>query len=405
MTISFLDENFGTTFSSLMNSSNREIKIVSPFIGFRTASALADFIEKSEEIIECIVITRFDREDFINGVSSIAGLERLVKAGVKIYALQSLHTKLYIFNKESIIMGSANFTFNGFYKNHEFGIFMENEKVFAEECNAYFEGLLSDINESGDWEVTVSIVENEKRICDNSVAERAFAQKKPGKNSFPVIIIPNSRRWGATLPFTDIPNKDNDNNDFLEAIFHSQSEETTHERNTGIWLKFEGNSENRIPNELSFFERRKKEHMKRTFFPTQPTGIKQGQTLFMTMVSRDLYGNDTPMIVGYVETSGYKKSNIVHGSAPFATKDHGRYPYYVEFVKGRFLSGPIKNGISLRELARELNIDLYPNPKSDFNEIIYTHRQKSHLQITKRAHDYIIKRLETLFISHGVDEL
>lgn len=115
-----------------------------------------------------------------------------------------------------------------------------------------------------------------------------------------------------------------------------------------------------------------------------PTGIKAGQTLFMTMVSQDSSGKGTPIIIGYATTSGFKKENVIKSDVPFNSKDQGRYPYYVELDSGRFLKGSIKNGISLRELARELNVDLYPNPKSDFNEIIYTHRQKSHLQITKK---------------------
>lgn len=405
MPISFLEKNFGSKFFSLMKANQKEIRIISPFIGFKTASMLADFIEESKEDIECILITRFDREDFINGASSIAGLERLVKAGVKVYALQGLHTKLYIFNKETIIMGSANFTFRGFYKNHEFGVLMENEIVFAQECSQYFDKLLSDIIDSGDWEVTSSIVETEKKICDRIIGDRAFSQKKPGKNTSPPVILPNLKKWGAILSNDNSSEDLIKDNDFLEESLYEDTDVLVNERNTGIWLKFEGNSENRIPNEQSYLSRRKKEHLNRTFFPTMPTGIKAGQTLFMTMVSQDSSGKGTPIIIGYATTSGFKKENVIQGDAPFNSMDQGRYPYYVELDSGRFLKGSIKNGISLRELARELNVDLYPNPKSDFNEIIYTHRQKSHLQITKKANDYIIKRLESLFKIHGVDEL
>ncbi|MFD1031695.1 phospholipase D-like domain-containing protein [Metaplanococcus flavidus] len=101
-----------------------------------------DFIEKSKEDIECILITCFDREDFINEVSSIAGVERLVYAGIKVNTLQDLHTWPYTFNKETITMDSANFTFKGFYKNHDFGVLMENEIIFAQEYSQYFEKLL-----------------------------------------------------------------------------------------------------------------------------------------------------------------------------------------------------------------------------------------------------------------------
>lgn len=405
MAISFLDKNFGSTFFSLLDSTKKQIRIISPFIGFKTACALVKFIEESGDNIKCTLITRFDREDFLNSASSIAGLELLIDYGVEIFALQNLHTKLYIFDNESVIMGSANFTFNGFYKNHEFGIFMKTELAFSEECIAYFDGLLNDINKSGDWRVTKVQIENEKRICDKIVASRAFDQKNHGKNSFPVINKPNPEKWGAKLPQQNSIYIRETNKDIIEEILDAESEEQLRIRNTGIWLKFEGNSENRISNELNFLERRKKEHINRTFFPKAPSGIKVGQILFMTMVSNDTEGNATPIIVGFAEAKGFNKGNVIQGSVPFNSKDLNRYPYYVELERGKFLKGPIKYGISLRELARELNEDLYPNHKTNFSEIIYTHRQKSHIQITNKAHDYIMQRLENLFDIYGVDEI
>lgn len=407
MPISFLDKNFGSTFFSLLDSTKKKIRIISPFIGYKTALALVNFIEETDNELDCVLITRFDREDFIKGVSSITGLELLKKAGVKMYALQGLHTKLYIFDNESIIMGSANFTFNGFYKNHEFGIFMEEEREFSVECNNYFDGLLKDIKNHGDWEITQDLIAKEKPYCDDAVTGRAHSQKKPRKNELPVTIQPNRVKWGATLDLHGQQPLDNkEEKDIIEEILEEETEKQIKTRNTGIWLKFEGNSENRIPNHLTYFKRRKKEHRKRTFFPKPPSGIKGGQLLFMTMVSTDKEDKGTPIIVGYAITSGYDEKNIVDDNAPFNSKDRrGRYPYFVELTDGRFLKAPIKEGITLRELARELQTYLYPNPKSNFNEIIYTHRQKSHLQVTERAHDYIMQRLESLFKEFGYEEL
>ncbi|PGT88757.1 phospholipase D family protein [Bacillus sp. AFS040349] len=405
MPISFLDKNFGSAFFSLLDSTKKQIRLISPFIGYKTALALVNFIEQTEDELDCVLITRFDREDFIKGVSSIAGLECLKKAGVKMYALQGLHTKLYIFDSESVIMGSANFTFNGFYKNHEFGIFMEDEPEFSKECNNYFEGLLNDIKNDDDWEITLDRIAKEKPYCDDAVTGRAHSQKKPRKNESPVIIQPNQVKWGAKLDLNEnSPSDIKDEKDILEEILKEEDEKQIRKRNTGIWLKFEGNSENRIPNQLTYFERRKKEHRKRTFFPKPPSGIKEGQLLFMTMVSTDKEDKGTPIIVGYAITSGFKENNVINDKIS-SNADRNRYPYYVELLSGKFLKAPIKNGITLRELARELQGNLYPNPKSNFSEIIYTHRQKSHLQITEIAHDFIMQQLDSLFSEHGYEEL
>ena len=104
------------------------------------------------------------------------------------YALQRLHTKLHIFDSKSVITVSANFTFNGFYKNHELGMLMEKEPLFSNECNNYFDGLLNDIKQTGDFEITLKKIEKEKPYFDDAVTGRTFAQKKPIKNESQVIV-------------------------------------------------------------------------------------------------------------------------------------------------------------------------------------------------------------------------
>jgi HKD family nuclease len=403
--ISFLDNNFGFTFFSLLDKTEKQIHIISPYIGFNTATSLSQMIEESSKDIKCTLITKFNREDFLTKASSITGLELLANAGIKIYALQNLHSKLYIFDEKTVITGSANFTFNGFYRNHEFGILMENESIFSQECNHYFQQLLQDIKKSGDFEVDLERINKEKKICDNIVTDRANSQKKPGKNSSPITTLPNPFKWGADINFDRSPDSLPGSPDLLENALNEVQDNNNTNKNTGIWLKFEGNSDDRIPNDVTFFERRKKQHFTQTFFPRPPKSIKEGQFMFMTMVSRDEDGEGTPIIVGYTKTQGYSVNNVINSDVPFNDKNIGRYPYFVELFEGRFLKAPIKYGISLRELARELGSDLYPSHKSNFHEIIYTHRQKSHIQITPKAQSYIVKRLEDLFSKYGVDEI
>lgn len=60
-------------------------------------------------------------------MSSIEGLKKLYEVGAKILALVVLHTKLYIFDDLSAIIGSANFTTGGFYTNHELSVLIDEE--------------------------------------------------------------------------------------------------------------------------------------------------------------------------------------------------------------------------------------------------------------------------------------
>lgn len=409
MAIHLIDANFGSAFFRLLSSTQNEINIISPYVGLSTANALAEVLESTDNI-QCHFITRFYRADFLNGASNIEGLNRLFQAGARIYALQDLHTKLYIFDKQSVILGSANFTLKGFYKNVEFGMFMQDEPVFAKECTDYFNGLLKQMNETGDetWLLDQKRIDDEKRILN-----MILPNLKQKKNENP-ILFKNEVRWGATIDSekestTDeygatSPNK----GDFVEEALRRESSSVISDTvNTGIWIKFEGNGDDRVPNEEIYVERKRRNYDNpyRTFFRRRPRGIKDGQTLFMAVVSQDQHGNPTPVIVGYATTSGFDDKNEINEADPFYKRNQGRYPYYVEVTNGRFLKSPIKHGISLIDLVRDLKQDVYPNGNKTESKIFTTHHQKSHIQITEKAKQYLIQKLEKRFLTYGVEEL
>ncbi|MEK5478124.1 phospholipase D family protein [Paenibacillus sp. FSL R5-0407] len=401
MGIHIISRGFGERFYNLLEGCKEQINIISPFIGRNTASSLAESLESTQGL-ECNLITRFYREDFIQRASSVDGLERLLHAGAKIYALQDLHSKLYIFDGQSVITGSANFTFNGFYKNHEFGMYMEQEPAFAKECSDYFAGLLNRIKHSGSWLVTQQMIDREKAKINESLPGRK------GKKKDPTLVEYNNVRWGAKLEDVSgsivhaIPAATDVTSDFIEIAL-KEDDSQGEQRNTGIWIKFEGNSEDRIPNSRVYLDRKRElyEHMDRTFFRRRPSGIKEGQLIFMAVVSYDQQGQGTPMIIGYAKTSGFKPNNIIGPEDRFYKETAGRYPYYVELHRGRYLNAPIKNGISLIELCRDLSSDLYPNRKRHPSEILSTHHQKSHIQITETACNYLIDKLEAQFKKYG----
>lgn len=400
MAIKIINQDFGEKFYNLLESTQNEINIISPFIGLKTAFSLTEWIEQNPNIT-CNIITRFIREEFIRGASSIEGLEHLIKAGANLYALQDLHTKLYIFDKHSVITGSANFTFKGFFKNHEFGLFMEDEPEFTEQCQDYFDGLLSMINSNGDWRISLERVEKERKLVNQNIKTR---KGKKGLNEY------NQAKWGAEIDTRKQQDKAAElkEHDFLEdAIKDTVSSQAS----TGIWLKFEGTSENRISNDEVYLKRKEKinEYMNRTFFPVRPTGIKEGDLLFLTVVSKDKDDNDVPIIVGYARSTGYKENYKININDPKYVRWNNRFPYYVEFTSGKFLDDSIRHGISLIELYREVKHNVYPStvnkPETKIESIKKRHHQKSHLQITEFAKDYLLHKLDILFEKYGYEEI
>ena len=149
MSIELLSDEHWTTLVNTIDNTQKYIKIISPFIGFKTAQLIKKYISDSK--IECTIITRFYREDFLNNASSLEGLKELVKCGANIYSLQDLHTKLYLFDESVSIVGSANFTMGGFKLNHELSLIIIDEDDISNEFNRYFDEMLIEIKRSGDW--------------------------------------------------------------------------------------------------------------------------------------------------------------------------------------------------------------------------------------------------------------
>ena len=115
--IELLTNNHLEKILDLFDGANRDIRIISPFLSVAMAQRLCDSIR--ERGLRCAFITRFYIEDMVAKANSIDALEMLLNAGVDLYAVKRLHTKLYLFDHDQAIVGSANFTTGGFKSNIE----------------------------------------------------------------------------------------------------------------------------------------------------------------------------------------------------------------------------------------------------------------------------------------------
>ena len=128
MAIELLDNNHRDAIIEAFEKAQRQIRIISPFVQETMSRYLVDSAGRG---ITSQLITRFYREDFIRSVSSLTALKNLQTAGVDIYALKDLHAKLYLFDDNIAIIGSANFTGGGFGNNIELSLYIENEYDLA----------------------------------------------------------------------------------------------------------------------------------------------------------------------------------------------------------------------------------------------------------------------------------
>ncbi|MCL9662058.1 phospholipase D family protein [Paenibacillus hunanensis] len=387
MSVSLIAHDLMNQFEDLLNQTETTLNIVSPFIGYQTAQCLAEWLTNNPDV-ECTIITRFYREDFIEGVSSIYGLEGLLEAGAKLYALVDLHTKLYSFDAVSTIIGSANFTKGGFVSNHELCVLMEDEPEIAEKANEYFYDLLEKIQSCGtEGIVTSTWIEEEKKY----VAQLAANQRTKG------VVYSNEFKKGAILKKIVRP-------DLFESILEHTDE--TEDR-TGIWLKFEGTGEDRVPGDYDYKHMKgsTSELLNTTYFPRRPSGIAKGDTLFITLVSYDEHNRPTPMIIGYAQTAGFNSKNIVDKDELKEDYWKGRFPYYVVFSDGKVIDAPIKNGIPLVDLYNSVGKATFPmlRKRTTVNQrqLQSMHYRRSHMQITQEAYTFLMDELNKRFTKYG----
>ena len=81
-----------------------ELRIVCPFIKERALDRLLELGPKNIR-----VITRFNLADFADGVSDIAALRKLLRAGAAVRGIRNLHAKLYLFgDRRAIVTGESH---------------------------------------------------------------------------------------------------------------------------------------------------------------------------------------------------------------------------------------------------------------------------------------------------------
>ena len=382
MSIELLDLNHRDTIIDAFEKAKQRIRIISPFIQESMTRYLVDSMGKG---ITSQLITRFYREDFISSVSSLSAMKSIQKAGVEIYALRDLHAKLYLFDDNVAIIGSANFTGGGFGNNIELSLYIEDEYDLIQRLSGYFDQLLSTVQTSGDFRITDVKIEEESLIVQKAVKGRDHTSKL------------NPVRFGAEIT-TRVP----------DPIPVDDVEKILGIPDAGISavLKFEGTSHRRLdPNGKYEPKRYSRRGIYFTSSSRSPRSLTATTTVFLSAVSWDKSGAGIPIIVGRAKTRGYDPSNVTDGAMineyPWAVD----YPYYVELYDIETVDTEIINCISLNSLIAEVGHKLYPSTENDpmvpVQSLRTRHHQKAYIAITPYAANRINTMLESLFSRYG----
>ncbi len=373
----------------LFDGATGSIKIISPFVTQPLADVFAA-CKKQNPGIEAKLITRFYHEDFIKGVSNIDALETLYQSGIDIYVLQDLHTKLYLFDTDTALIGSANFTSGGFGSNHELSMCIKEEIEVNPILVSHFDELVEDIvSQSPDYLL------NLEKIKEESTEVKADKKKRTGKTGQFI----STKKFGAKLPTTDKDGKA-DEHDNIQTILSVAPDK---EYNKTIWIKFEGSSERRramtdnyspyiteqFPQGATFFSEAKR-----------PMRVKAGDYVYMAVHCEA----DLPYIVGRGRSAGYDIGNI---ATPEMMKEKdwtARYNHYYCFLEFEYIDAPILECISLNDVLQNLNSNFYVSTKGEklsMEKLRIRHRQQAHMRLTIQAKEYLDCLFDELVGKHG----
>lgn len=387
MAIELLNKDHLSTFKNSIDNAKECIRIVSPFIGFETSKLVANSLKDTK--VKCTIITRFYREDFLNHASSLEGLKILIEAGFKVIALKNLHAKLYIFDNELAILGSANFTMGGFRFNHELSLLIEAEEELINKLSIYYDDLLMNIESAGNWLLDLKMIEDEIKLVDE------LSKNRKDKN----VKYKNTHQFGAEMK----DQKEIKESDEIEKIIRHHINSGL---KNGVWLKFVGTGNDRFePTEKYFPERLNRNNKIVTSFPRNPRSLEDGDFIYLSALSWDKNGIVTPMIVARAKTKGFKPENVASEDDFKQYTWMREYPYYVEINDIEILNTEINNCISLDRLIRELGSDLYPSTQGmqlSVAELKSRHYQKSHLRLTASAKQYIDKLFDDIGKKFGL---
>lgn len=408
------DEHY-SLITLLFEDSTDNIKIISPFLSRKMAELLCEAAHKG---VECSFITRFYLQDFIDGSNTLDGLQNMLDAGVKLYALIGLHTKLYLYDGGNAIVGSANFTEGGLVRNVELSVHLADEPAI-DTLQEYYDDIVSKVENAEDGIITQNMLDDYK----NRYRKFKESSSQLGGGTKVVAVV-----RGAALDRIARNLKENSGEVFDEIEANTQErlsdpvyvalggkkEAATHKALRNIILKFSASAKRRAngnePMNLRPFIDDGKTVYITNFSEAKKNSAKtveEGDETFFCVHSYDKDGKNCPLIVGKGFLRKYNSNNDARDKG-WVTDDSSldEYPIYCVISEAKIIKAPINCGIPLRELTDTLGYKTYVHTRKKpieypSDRVAKAHGQQAMLALTADAKEYLDKRLEELGSQYG----
>jgi len=342
----------------------KKLRIVSPFIKeqvIRKIQGQFDF-ENFE------LITRFNLRDFASNVSSLDGLKFTLENGAKVYGIRELHSKIYLFDKRSAIITSANLTTGGLVYNYECGIFL-TDTATIQNLHVYFNDL--------------KIIAGRPLLIDRC---KQWQQEITRVEEIINTKIPSLHDYGASQIQID-PDKH-------------------------YYIKFFGTAKDRVP--LTFTT---KEEIDRALchyacgfsINKKPRQIKDGDIIYMARMTRN--SNDYA-IFGKAEAMKFVEERDTATKNEIAQRPWKKnWPIYLRILNPIFIDGTMNDCVLLYDLIKALDYESFPSTKKRYDSgkrnisPFQSLSQQAYVKLTTTAVEWLEPRFQKALNRTGqVDE-
>jgi hypothetical protein len=373
MNFRLLDSGWGKAIDEAVVVDASSIRIVCPFIKSRTIERIL----KHGNPKSLQIITRFNLNDFIAGVSDVSALRFFLDKGAQIRGIRNLHAKMYLFGSKRVIVTSANLTDAALLRNHEFG-FVADEPDIVTHCREYFDRLwvqaapnLS-VTRLEDWEHRVAqcLLEGARPTIRSGLTDEGINIGIPTS-------MEASPEWVSTA---------------------KQS-----------FVKFFGrSSDDRVPRFLEVFAEVSRSgcHWACAYPKNKrPRVVKDGALMFM---GRLVEKPDDILIYGRAVAMQYE-----HGRDD-ATLDDLRlrpwkkdFPHYARVHHAEFVGGTLANGVSFYQLLDELKADAVASTQRNLQrgegntDPRWAYRRQAAVELSVSGCAWLNHHLERAFAQHS----
>ena len=320
MNFRLMDSGWDKELNAALAADCRSVRVICPFIKEKSAARLLQHGHPKR--LE--IITRFNLDCFLDGVSDIAALRLLLQAGASVRGIKNLHAKVYLIGDRHAIVTSANLTEQGLTRNHEFGFGVRDEAIAAN-CHEYFEKMWAKAGAN----LNATLLEEWDTKVRSAWAAGAGTRPTPSLGEYGADIGLTS----DTLPVPSFPN------DLPDQGF----------------VKFFGTASNRFEHSHPILDEVDRSGCYFACnYPAnkRPRAVKDGAVMFMARLVK----NPVDIIIFGRGIGMAYRDGLDDATAEDLVKRPWKadWPRYIRVHNAEFIDGTFKNGIPLSELMADL---------------------------------------------------